>query len=148
MSSNLVHSPADVVWQLLIDGGQATDPADALAWPVFVGVEPDTPDNCLTLDDTTGASDGRDMADGTLNQHFGLQLRVRSVGAPNGWVKAQTMRAWLSEQVRMTLVNLEASTYEVACLSKFGQVLKLGTDAPSSKRWLHTLNFFASIRQL
>lgn len=150
MTSNLTDSPASIVVELLVNGGQATEITNdpLLAWPAVVSVEPDSPDDVITVDDTTGQSDGRDMAGGVLNQHYGLQLRFRSVGAVSGWTKAQDVRAWLSEHVSMVAVSVGSNNYIVHCLAKFGQVLKLGTDAPSSKRWLHTLNCFVSIRQL
>lgn len=148
----------------MIQGGQAADPNVVSAtgfgppklppaggsgvWPCYVGVEPDSPDECITLDDTTGQGDGRDMNGGELNAHMGLQFRFRSLTAKSGWTKAQAVRAWLSEQVFAMTVTIDSSTYRVHCFSKIGQVLKLGTDGPNSKRWLHTLNAMISIRQL
>ncbi len=65
MSLPLLHEPIDVLSRAVITLGWASDPtANPLQpWPLAVNDEPDTPDRCLTLYDTTPKNDG------TLNYH-------------------------------------------------------------------------------
>ncbi len=153
MSLSLLHSPADIVRWLMVDAGQASDPTLATLddWPAYVDVETDTPDAVITVTDTTGQSDGRDMVDGSLNQHYGFQVRIRSVGKPDGFAKAQSLRRWMSEgayRERLSVVPFGPATYTVHCFAKIGQVLSLGTDAPSSRRWLHTVNAMVTVSRV
>jgi hypothetical protein len=148
----LLHSPADIARWLMVAENQASDPtlSPLQPWPAYVAVEPDSPDEVYTLADTTGQTDGRDMAGGELNQHYGLQFRIRSIGEVNGRLQGESLRQWLSQGVYQALVAVaikSPATYSVFCFSKIGQLLSIGTDTPSSKRWVHTLNCMMSVRR-
>ena len=159
MTSALAHSPVEIVRLLLVAGGQAADP-DVVdpngiptgKFPAYNTVEPDVPDACITVQGSTGQSDGRDMDSGALNTHYGIQLRIRARDSVEGFNKAQSLRTWISESVYQALVTANEGgligTYNVNNFSKIGDVNELGVDAPSSKRWLYTINCFISVRQI
>lgn len=142
----LQDSPTEVVRQLLIQRSQASDPdvSPLGDWPIYQTDEPDVPDNLLVVQATTGTNDGRDMVDGELNQHYGIQFKIRGTDDRVGGAKAYALRDWLARSVYQASVTITDSNgtrnYVVWCFAKIGQVLELGTDAPSSKRWLYTIN--------
>lgn len=139
----MTHSPADVLAQLLIALGLATDPeASPLGeWPVYVGMEPSSPDSCITVYDTTASGgDFRTMPDGALPDRYGIQVRVRSADYLTGYVKAWALREGLAVNAYANAVALDGANYIVHAATGLGDVLSLGKDAPSSKRSLFTIN--------
>lgn len=149
MANTLLHSPADITRRLLIALGIGADPELSNVWPIYCGSEPDAPDNCVTVYDTQGQSDGRSMNGGELFTQYGVQVRIRaSTHAGGGHAKADEIRQALAEQVYDEAVHVGSSTYLVGCYSRIGDVLALGKDAPTSKRSLYTLNALVTVRQV
>ncbi len=142
----MYHSPAEVIRWLLVALELGTDPADGAAWPVYATNEPNEPDNCITVYDTTGISDGRSMMDGALWQHHGFQVRVRAKDHHAGWVKADAIRTAMAEQACQRTVSRDGKRYLVWSINKIGLVLVLGIDNPTSKRQLFTVNAVAPIK--
>lgn len=156
MSGQLNHSPAEIVRQLLVDLGLCSDPADdpLSAWPAYVGVEPASPDNCVTVYDTAGSPDGRHMPTGEAVQHHGFQVRVRSATHQKGWGKVQAIRVGLSENVRLEYVEIAATAdtpltgYDVHAVARLSPINALGFETGVTKRCLFTLNAVAALEQL
>lgn len=147
MSVALLHSPGDITRWLLIGLGLGADPEESTVWPIFATSEPDAPDNCLTLYDTTGSDDGSSMIDGELYTHHGVQVRIRAAThSGGGYAKASAIRHALAELVHDETVHVGATTYLVQCYARIGEVLTLGKDAPNSKRSLFTLNATVSLK--
>ncbi len=157
-ADDLRHSPAEVVRQLLVDEGLCTDHGPALEaaapWPAYATNEPDNPDDCVTVFDTQGQDDGRVMSDGQLQQHYGVQVRVRSAshGPVGGWRKAREIRTGLSKEVYRQDVTVTdedgtASRYMVHALTRIGMVLPIGRDKPSSHRDVYTINMTVVVVQ-
>lgn len=149
MSLPLLHSPADIVAQLMIDLGAASDPVAVPqgAWPVFVKGEPSTPDNCLTVYDTSPKDGGRIMVDGSRTQHYGLQVRVRAATENTSTIKATGLRVFFDESVKYRGVTFGARHYLVHCFSTVN-VLSVGRETPTSKRFIHTVNLMTSLIRL
>jgi len=139
VSLALLHSPAEVLQQLLQDIGAADDPeGDDPSWPVYSTSRPDAPDQLIAVVDTAAQDDGKLMS-GEYTQHWGVQLCVRSNGHNAGLVKAESVRRQLNEDVYQAVVNLDDATYFVpAVLAR--PTLVLDTDSPNSKRCLFTIN--------
>ena len=148
MTIALVHSPADVVRQHLIDAGLGTAPSASGSWPVFAIGEPSEPDNCLTVYDTAGSSAGRTMPDGEIQGMYGIQVRIRSATHALGWAKANAIGAHLSEVAYQEVVHYGASNYLIHCFSRIGDVIPLGKNVPDTRRFLFTLNCMVNLRQL
>lgn len=148
MPNTLSHSPADIVAQLLIRDSIGADPdvSPLGSWPVYVGGEPNTPDNCLTVYDTAGSDDGSSMIDGELFGHSGVQIRIRAKDHRTGWTKADALQTHLAEGVLDEIVTVQSTTYLVHCFARIGDVLALGKDAPTSKRSLFTVNALVSVK--
>lgn len=151
---SLLHSPAEVVRQLLADGGigiKVTDPTKYPDWSVYDANEPDVPDNCITVYDVEGQQDAKLMPDSELMCHYGLKFRVRSTNKRVGWTKCNALRSFLSplsqRQVAVTS-DQGTGTYNVWSFDRIGQVLPIGTDSSRTKRWLFTLNCISPIVQI
>lgn len=145
----LTHSPADILRRLIVEMGLGGDP-DVLplpAWPAYVAGEPNVPDACLTLYDTTPVRDGRTLPDGETLSHYGVQIRIRSVDHPAGWAKASTIRKALDEDLDGAVLTIAGKMYVVYCVAAT-QILALGKDQPNSKRNLFTLNLTVALRRL
>jgi len=130
-----------------------TDVAGTVDWPIFVDVEPDSPDNVLVVSDTTWQGDGRTQPDGETLWHYGVQVKVRASGHPDGWAKARQVQATLDQQVAQNLVPIAAAvtgtaaTYVVHSISKTG-ILVVGQAVATTKRHVFTLNPVIAITQL
>ncbi len=152
MSLPLLHSPAEVIRALLVASGLTSDPpappTAPSAWPCYATNEPSTPDDCVTVYDTAGRMDGRDMVDGQQNIHRGVQVRVRSTDHPTGYQKAEAVAVWLDEGVNQAVVTISSNSYLVFCVNRTGDVLVLGKNVPGTKRSLFTINLVAPIRRL
>ena len=144
MSLPLLHSPAQILRVLLLELSDGTSPSEDVDWPIYVSAEPDQPDNCITLYDTTPQDDGRAMFDGETWHHHGIQVRVRATDHPTGWVKAEALHTSLDEDIYRNTVTLDAATYTVSGVYKT-LLLILGKDSPRTKRSLFTINCFTSI---
>jgi hypothetical protein len=143
MSVALQHSPADVTARVLVALGLVADPETdppGSPWPVFVADEPDRPDNCVTVYDTTSTNDGRSMRDGENWQHRGIHVRVRAIDHPTGSAKAEAISVALAEDVYRETVVIGAATYSVHCFAAVGDPISLGKEVPESRRFLFTIN--------
>jgi len=143
------HSPADVLRWLLIDLGVLGMPPAAGAWPGHCNFEPSVPDECVTLYDTVGNDDGREMNSGKLYNHPGVQVRVRSKSIPSGHSKASQIRTALAESINVSRISIDGVTYLVQAVTRIGQVIPIGRETQTSTgRFVHTVNATLSLRKL
>lgn len=147
VSLPLLHSPAQIVAALLVAKGLGTDPAGGGAWPVFHAGEPQSPDQVLTVYDTTPKDDGRSQLSGEVFQHYGFQCRIRAATHAAGWAKAAAVRTALDQSVYYAHVTVDGTEYLIEGVSGTN-VLTLGKESPSSKRSLFTVNGICPVRRL
>lgn len=136
----LVHSPADVVRWLLAGAGLATDPATSSAWPAYADAEPGSPDEVITVRDTTGRDFGFEQPSGDLVEHHGIQVRVRARDHATGWAKARSLAVAFDRTLIRQAVTVGPTTYCVHSVSRTSGPLGIGTETGASKRHLFTLN--------
>lgn len=148
MSGSLTHSPADIVRKLLIDKSLGATPAEGAVWPVYATREPDSPDSTITVYDTAGRLDGRVMVSGQVQEHPGIQIRVRDADSAAGFKKAKAVATALSEDVLRTMVTIGANTYEVQAISRTSGVFALGKETLTSKRNVFTINATVSLWEI
>lgn len=150
----LTNSPADVIRWALINAGGGTLPSAGGDWPIAAWQESDTPDNFVTLYDTSGTLDGRVHNDGEIQEHPGIQIRVRSGNPNDGNEKIRQLIDICDKQFRNTLVTcpnlvgVGTTLYLVYAMTRKGTVLSLGKDTPQTKRALYTVNYIVSLKQL
>ncbi len=138
------HSPADILCQMLQDMG-LVGLTGAGVWPAQVSSEPNTPDNTVTLTDTSGIPLGRKMTDGSVVELFGFQVRVRANSHTAAFAKAEEIRQALLKDVYRRGVLLGDSVYVVHAVSGMTNPVNLGT-LPDSNRVVFVLNGLATIK--
>lgn len=145
--SGLEHSPADIIRYLLIDLSQGTIPQARSAWPIYTEMEPDKPDNAITTFNTSGITEGKTHKSGQVQEHFGVQIRLRSQVPEEGFPKMRSLQVCLDEEVRFDNVVIGSSEYLIHAVTRKGGVLSLGKE-PSTNRYAFTLNVLVSLKQL
>lgn len=154
MSGLLSQPPSNVIQQMMIDLSLGVSPSSKPlgSWPVYYSNEPSEPDNCLTVFDTEHVSDGRMMMDGEVNEHYGIQVKVRSSLFSSGNAKASTIATQFDSVLRRSVTITESSGvgstlyhYLVHSLSRVSGPLHLGTQVDISRLHLFTINFTATI---
>lgn len=148
MPGLLTHTPARVVAQALIDLGYgvAPDPRAPAAWSVYYGLEPDQPDEVITVRLTTGLSEGTTQFDGIDQERYGILIRTRSMDEDSGWAKANAIQVGLHSQ-NILGVTVAGVAYVISSLESRGGVNSLTKGDPSSSRSIHTANLLAVIDQ-
>lgn len=141
----MTHSPAHVTAYLLelLELGSI----GGATWPVRVGKEPDTPDNCLTTYNTAGRDQGRLMRNGARKEMFGVMIRVRSSNEPDGAAKAYAI-AEAIDLVYQRYVTVDGTQYFVHSASRPSSVLANGEELGISKRRVFTVNILLNVRQV
>ena len=154
MSSSLAHSPAEIVQQLLLDRGLATDPELDGAWPAFVSKLPSRPDEALACVDVSGSMHGRLQYNGKVPCHYGVQLILRSRDASAGYVKLNNIAVSLTQQLVRQTVAVYTTDYLVQSVIQASEVLALGRESPfsgnegeTSDCQLNSLSILISVKQ-
>ena len=158
-SQALLHGPADVFRWLLVQMNLGSDPTlwetgKGQDWPVQESTEPDQPDNCITVYDTTPRRDARMMTTGETYYHWGMQIRIRAQFKPYAAAKVHRMKVFLDQGVDQATVVVPATDaypysaqYLVpACSSN--EPIYLGSDSPRTKRYVYTLNVTAPVLRI
>ena len=110
MPGPLVHSPADVLRYTLVSLGVGTLPSVNGNWPIFATNEPETPDELITLYDTMPWVRGRSQPDGEVQEHHGVQVRVRAGHPALGFKKCWEVAQALDLQVHHLNVTVPIQT--------------------------------------
>lgn len=141
MATGITESPAHIVRQLLVDLAQCIMPAakSTTDWQASINVEPVAPDNVVTLYNTGAVEDSGINFDGTRVEHPTLQVRLRSTVDTVGYPKARIICIAL-DSVYRRVVTVNSVDYLVQRMKRTTDVIALGYDEPTSKRWLYTFN--------
>lgn len=145
-TNQLDHSPADIVRWSLIDLSIGTDPDDEDDWPIFCDGEGDTPDNALTVFNTSGSVQGDIQFNGEVQEHYGIQFRLRATKSTVAWTKINALMVTVDQLINNTVVTIDGTQYYVECIARTGTVLALGK--ADGKRYVYTLNATVSLRQI
>lgn len=150
MSGSLNHPPAKIIIRHLVAVGLAVAPAAGAVWPCYYGDEPDEPDNCLTVYDTDGKVNGREHVAGEVQEHYGIQVRLRC--APNaitvGFQKLGAIMQHFDKTVNRTLVPYGSDTYRIQAISRTSGIVSLGRESITSKRRIYVMGAIVSLRLL
>ena len=143
-SASAIHSPAEIVAQMLVDLGVATGPGGTGVWPVFSTGITDKPDDVIAVTDTSGMADGRPLLPGSdPEQHYGVQITVRGATHPRAWIKATAIRSALASVYLRTVhvgTGADHRDYTIPAVVKLDPIIVVGKDRPQSNRVLMTLN--------
>lgn len=141
----LNHSPAKILADLLVSLGFGVAAPASSGWPVYVGSEPTSPDEVITIYDTAGVTNGRDMVVGERSEHRGLQLRFRAGDYLTGYVKASAVADALDKQTGKVTVTIGATTYTIWTVVRRSDVISLGRKVDKSQRDVFVLNATISV---
>lgn len=156
MPGAFLHTPQQVVQQLLVDRGLCTDPVywethrpgddltGAHDWPAFRNVMPDAPDNCVRVKRTADRPDVRILSTGQNVKHFGIQVELRGATDDVGGLKALQLELALTEQLNDQTVTLDSQQYLVQSFPQVAATPGYKTDV-GSQRTLYSLNCLAVI---
>lgn len=148
MAGTLDNTPADITGQLLADLGLVASSG------VFIGNEPDDPDSCVTVYDTTNVVQGRQMHGGVMWEFFGIQVRVRAPKQPQASHLCRRIAIALEQQVYDRVVSLQESvgtataSYKVHAYRRVSGPMPLGKEEPTSRRSLFTVNLLVGLKQI
>lgn len=143
---SLSHSPADVLRSLLVDLSLTSYPPSD-DWPAHLVIEPNAPDDVVTLTDTTGRKLARRMTDSLVSEYPGVQVRVRSSDHSTGWTKAKAIEVALDESVSDRLVSVGSSSYLVHSVMRPANVIVNGKETLRTSRSVFTLNVLLDLKQ-
>lgn len=143
----LEDSPAAIIAAYLTGVGIMTVPSGAGDWPLYIGFLPDTPDNVASAYNTTPIKDGRAMGDGSVKQHYGVEILLRAGDEETGWSKCNAIAGQLD-----TLRNFDIAgsngTYRLHNVSRAGGINSLGLESGTVRRNMFSVNFLVSITSL
>lgn len=104
--------PTEVVRQYLISQGLIGD-ENATDWASTIGMLPISPDNAISITDTSGILGDKNIDDGSEDEHFGIQVRVRSTDYDIGYKKLDAIKKKLATVQRVSLVvNSESVKFQ------------------------------------
>jgi len=136
-------SPADILASLL----QSLPDFQNLGVPIHVGVQPNTPDNVITIKDTAQRSDARIMSNSDYDTHYGVQFRVRGINHQVAFNIAYALLDILIYDIYYDTVNTipnDPNSYLIICLVDPG-IFYMGMDSPQSRRVVFTINALVPI---
>ena len=111
------NSPASIIGKLFEALSLGTNPTDNGLWPVYIGSEPDTPDDCITLYDTPGRTQGRNQNSGEMIEQYGLQIRLRSSSFSVAEVKIYAIKTSIETVVKRDTVTVDGNSYLVHAIT-------------------------------
>ena len=148
-TQKLELSPMTIIAAYVIGLGKMTDPDDKTTWPLYESHIPDGDDvetECGGVYDTTGINDPRSM-NGTVNEHPGIQLRIRARNYETGRAKIEDIAAALDAVVRDTIV-IGSSTYRLQNVSRTTPIVPLGYEPGTKRRIAFTVNYLLTVKKL
>lgn len=86
--------------------------AGITTWGIYIGLEPDTPDNCITIYDSGGRPPGyyfnKDLPE---TQYPGFQVRVRGLDYAAVYAKISAIKDMLNKKGAFTTTGDDATKY-------------------------------------
>ncbi len=142
------YSASDVLVELLVQAGQLAritsgQPVGDL-WPGYAGLEPDKPDNVVTLYDTDASNSCRSYLSLVTDGPSGIQVRVRGTTHRVAFSKATEISNYLASVVRRG-VSIGDKYYLVNGCTNIENVIALGKESPSSQRLVFVFNCYAEL---
>jgi len=148
-SDETIVLPSEVVAMYLINTlAMFTDPDDYADWPLFIGHCPDAndvPDNCGVVYLTTGIFDGKNMR-ATINQHYGIQIRVRTRTETLGYSKVSSIEDAFKSVHNEDVSIANGDTWRIRNFHQATPIIPLGVD--DQRRYNHTINFATSMYEV
>lgn len=141
------HGQHDITRKILSLLGLGTHPDTGQPWPIYVDQEPDFPDNCITIYETSGINEGKLMPTGEDVEHPGLQIQVRCEASqpPVGRKKTREIKSSLDQLTSPYSLSFEGISYTIYSFNPQGSIIPLGRDMTNKNRFLWTINYTVSL---
>lgn len=140
-------SPATIIANYLTGLAVMTVPSAEDDWPLYISNLPDSPDNAAVIFNTTPIKDAKLMDDGSIIQHYGIEILLRSIIDEDGWDKCNILSGEL-DILRNVFVSINDSTYKIHNVTRLGGINSLGSESDSRRRNLFSMNFTVSITKI
>jgi len=142
-------STSSIVQLFLVNNGIFSSPASGIEWPAYLSYFPD-PENDFSdtaaIFDMSPSLDGRWMVDGSLMQHRGVLVRIRSSDYITGWQKAMDLFQLLAQSTKEDL-SKDGSTYRIDTFAMPSGIIYLGIDDGTKRRYNFEISYLVAIRQ-
>ena len=153
----MIYTPPKVIQYLLVAGGQAVLGVPTTGqWRVYAHSKDPNGPQIITVIQTGGIIEGKDLRNGRVSEHFGIQLQFWATGnAELASAKANQVAEYMTRTVRRTTVTVNSvlltppvsKDYRVHSISQIGSVIPLGQEE-NEKRFGCSVNFTATIEEL
>ena len=142
----MVHTSAEILAQYMMSLGIFEMPSRAASWPLYVAFLParENGNDSAVIAETTGILDGR-YADGKYVEHYGSQLRVRSLSYSEGYLKTYNASLELNS-ILNTPITLDGVFYRINNVSRTSSVIPLGVEE-NGRGFSFSVNFLTTISQ-
>lgn len=142
----MVHTSAEILAHYLISIGIFDMPFHGASWPLYVAFLParENGNDSAVITETTGVLDGR-YADGVYVEHYGSQLRVRSLSYSEGYLKTYNASLELNS-ILNTPITLDGVFYRINNVSRTSSVIPLGVEE-NGRGFSFSVNFLTTITQ-
>ena len=141
-------SPASILASYIINTLGLMSGYSSDDWPMFIGSLPDSDniaDDAGAIYDTSGVLDGRLMRNGTIIEHEGVQIRIRSVEYNDGWQKINDIMDALDAVLNVE-VTVDSYDYVLNSLSRAASIAIMGAD--EKRRYSFTVNYLCTITEV
>lgn len=146
MTESHIASPAEVLYQLMLEMQLGSDTSNNELWPMFISFGPAQPDEAIFLYDTAGIHDGRLMT-GERIVHPGVQIRVRGANYAEVYQRAKFISLFLADVKSMEVVVSTLQVYEIVNISQPGDLLPMGLIQEGDRtNFNFTINVVLTIR--
>lgn len=133
-------------WMVVSNLGTNASQKPLRDWPIYIGTLPDSPDNLISIYDTTPIKDGRMMSGETII-HPGIQIRVRSRGYTMGFDRLASVIANL-DNLKRVQISYNSDSYLISSFQRTSDPLPLGVDPDNRLRQGFTVNGTVSLQLL
>src|SRR5574343_116506 len=134
--------PSSILWDYLVDTlALFTNPSDGSTWPLYDGSLPDglgALNTCAAIFNTSGVMKGKSMRS-NLDQHYGIQIRIRSMTESDGYTKAKEVQDAFVSVHNQNISIVSGETWRINNLQQTTPIVLIGVD--EKLRFNHTINF-------
>lgn len=144
MTGILDHSPAEIIYQYLIDADVigAHDDED---WPSYINNNPPDADSFIVIRDTTGKVQGKVHVTMETVIKNGIQIVVTS-DQLSSFRKTEEIKDAL-EIIFREIVTIDSSSYIIQAATLTSSVIAMGKDLPEANTFSHSVNAVVSVRR-
>jgi len=158
MSGFLDHSPANILLEWMLDEGLVDAPSSA-DWPGFLQNVDERYESYVVVYDTDSRLSGKVHLLGETQQHYGIQIQVRSPDPDEAHSKVSEIFTAFDAASREPVtiageadgdppVIPPACEYIIDAITPTSGAIRAGKEQPEDYLWLWTANFVISIKQV